>query len=303
MKLNAIASTCLLFTGIVSAGQDSLSQSSYDPARNLLTIPIVKAGRDYLSAELIDLGGYQFKLQKSASYANIVPDVYPSYDPATSLLTIPHLSVAGKIYAVTLRHTGNLIFELTTVKEVDTTPKLDPLEAITPKARYVMGDDGTFTDQQTGLQWMRCSYGQTWTNKTCSGFPSKVEMEEATYSANRLTFAGKSDWRLPSIDELKSIIYCSSGKPKYWNATGSGCQGDYQQPTLYQDAFPNNGSGVYWSITNLQNDPGPDYNLTASFNYGHVYYSYFEDAFELARFVRGDSNIAPAAEAIGGFRE
>lgn len=294
---------CLLFIDTVAASQDPLSQSTYDPAKNLLKIPVVKAGRDYLSAELTNIGDYQFKLQKSASYANIVPDIYPSYDPTTSILTIPNLSVAGKVYAVTLQHNGNLVFKLATVKEVDTKPILDPLEAITPKERYTINNDGTVTDKQTGLQWMRCSYGQTWANNTCSGFPSKVEMEEATYSADRLTFAGKSDWRLPSIDELKSIIYCSAGKPKYWNTTGSGCQGDYQKPTVYQEAFPNNGSGVYWSITNLQNDPGPDYNLTTSFNYGHVYYSYFEDAFELARFVRGDSNIVPAAEAIGGFRE
>lgn len=294
---------CLLFIGTATAGQDPLSQSTYDPAKNLLKIPVVKAGRDYLSAELIDVGGYQFKLQKSAAYANIVPDVYPSYDPITSILTIPNLSIADKVYAVTLQHNGNLVFKLATVKEVQITPILDPLEAITPKERYTIHNDGTVTDKQTGLQWMRCSFGQTWNGSTCTGLATAIGWENAARIAYELNFAGHKDWRLPSVDELKSLVYCSSAKPKFWNISGSGCYGDYKKPTLSVDAFPFTTGGVYWTVTNLGQDPGQDYNLTVSFNYGHVYYSYFSDAYELARLVRGTSNITPAAEAIGGFKE
>ncbi|NOT85333.1 MAG: DUF1566 domain-containing protein [Methylococcaceae bacterium] len=294
---------CLLFMGTATASQDPLSQSTYDAAKNLLTIPVVKAGRDYLLAELVDQGGYQFKLQKSASYAGIVPDIYPSFDAASSILTIPNLSALGKVYAVTLVHDGNWVFKLATATEVDTALKTDPLEAVTPKERYTINNDGTVTDKQTGLQWTRCSFGQTWNGSACTGLGSAIGWENAARIAYELSFAGHTDWRLPSIDELKSLVYCSTAKPNYWNISGNACYGDYQKPTLSKEVFPFTPGGVYWSSTNLGRDPGQDYNLTVSFNYGHVYYSYFSEAYELARFVRGESTIVPGPEAVGGFKE
>ncbi len=36
---------------------------------------------------------------------------------------------------------------------------------------FVPQDDGTVIDKRTGLQWMRCSLGQTWTGTMCSGHP------------------------------------------------------------------------------------------------------------------------------------
>ncbi|MCX7087090.1 MAG: DUF1566 domain-containing protein [Methylococcales bacterium] len=303
MILKNVCAVFLLFAATASASQDPASQSTYDPQTHRLKIPVLKAGRDYLSAELVDQGGYQFTLQQSAAYAGVVPDSYPGFDAVSGLLSIPNLSAFGNVWTVTLQHSGNFVFKLATATEVNTTPILDPLEAMTPKERYSINNDGTVTDKVTGLQWMRCSQGQEWKNNTCSGYPVTVEMEDAAYSAYSLTFAGKDDWRLPSVDELKTLVYCSSGKPKFWNTSGRACNGDYQQPTLAPEAFPYTSSGVYWSITNLQNDPGQDYNLTVSFNYGHVYYSYFKDAYERARFVRGASNIIPAPEYIGGFKE
>ncbi|MEQ1636526.1 MAG: DUF1566 domain-containing protein [Methylococcales bacterium] len=291
----------LLFTGSAGVTQASESQSSYDTQSRLLKIPVIKVGRDYLSAELIDQGEYQFKLQKSASYAGVVPDSYPSYDANTGSVNIPQLTALGKAWAITLQHNGNLVFKLETATEVIIQP--DPLEALTPKERYTINNDGTVTDKQTGLQWMRCSYGQTWNGNACDGLAAAIGWENAAVLAFNLNFAGQKDWRLPSVDELKSLVYCNSAKPKYWNTSGYGCTGDFRKPTLAEEAFPYTAGGVYWTSTNLGRDPGQDYNLTVSFNYGHVYYSYFSDAYELARFVRGSSNIIPGPEVIGGFKE
>ena len=54
-------------------------------------------------------------------------------------------------------------------------------------------NDGTFTDTNTGLQWMRCSMGQTWTGSTCSGEAKTHTWQEAM--ALKMSFAGKDDWR------------------------------------------------------------------------------------------------------------
>lgn len=294
---------CLTLIGSTSANQNPENYSSYHPESKILTIPVVKVGRDYLSAELKDQGDYHFKLISYTIYAGVVPESYPKFDTVRGMLSIPYLIAFDKIWSITLTFDDKSLLIIDKVQEVDLTAKPDPLETKTPRDRFSINDDGTVTDNETGLQWMRCSLGQTWDNNNCSGYPTTVAMEDATYSADRLAFAGKNDWRLPSIHELKSLIYCSSGKPKYWNNSGSACTGDYHHPTLYQDAFPYNASGVYWTSTNLQSDPGYDYNLTVSFNYGHVFYSYFKDAYEHARFVRGTSNITPNAESIGGFKE
>ncbi|MFI3195613.1 MAG: hypothetical protein QX195_07310, partial [Methylococcaceae bacterium] len=39
----------------------------------------------------------------------------------------------------------------------------------TPTSDFTDNGDGTVTHQQTGLTWMRCALGQTWTGTTCSG--------------------------------------------------------------------------------------------------------------------------------------
>jgi len=112
---------------------------------------------------------------------------------------------------------------------------------------YIAYDNGTALDTETGLMWMmwmRCLVGQTWTGSTCSGEGKGFNWEDAKkQSAN---FAGYSDWRIPTIEELRTLLYCSSGKPEYF-PNGDGCDGDYQRPTIVQSVFPNTPSSWVWS--------------------------------------------------------
>ena len=74
----------------------------------------------------------------------------------------------------------------------------------TPTEDFTDNLDGTVTHRITGLTWMRCAMGMTWTGTTCTGTASTYTWDEATkLTAN---FAGKSDWRLPSIAELNTIV-------------------------------------------------------------------------------------------------
>lgn len=76
--------------------------------------------------------------------------------------------------------------------------------------------DGTVLDPRNGLVWQRCAIGQSWAGGACRGEGQLMTLEEATMASRRDRFAGRSDWRLPTIEELKSVMgkrdECDLGK-------------------------------------------------------------------------------------------
>jgi hypothetical protein len=110
--------------------------------------------------------------------------------------------------------------------------------------RYQDNDDGTVTDVKNKLQWMRCAVGQAWDGSTCQGTADKHKWEAARLVSSN--FAGYSDWRLPNIEELRSLAYCSSGKPATWSE-GKSCEGAYLRPTINSYAFSNTPIASFWS--------------------------------------------------------
>ena len=116
--------------------------------------------------------------------------------------------------------------------------------------RYRDNGDGTILDTTTKLQWMRCSIGQSWNGSNCSGSAYRIKWDDIMKKTP--SFAGYSDWRIPKIEELKSLIYCSNAVPKlYPSSTTEGriCEGGNQKPTINLKAFPNTPIVYYWSIT------------------------------------------------------
>lgn len=68
---------------------------------------------------------------------------------------------------------------------------------------FVDNGDGTVTDRATGLMWQKDGSpdGMTWANA-----------KEYVNTLNRKRFAGYSDWRLPTVEELASLMKSSRSK-------------------------------------------------------------------------------------------
>lgn len=134
---------------------------------------------------------------------------------------------------------------------------------------------GQWRDPATGLIWMRCSIGQTWTGSTCTGEPLKLNWQDANdyfELFNQDGFAGRKNWRLPKIQELVTIRRCSKGWHHYIKVIGNlskdlgvfkvvlpngrsvpgKCADESNSPTLDAAVFPNTPSrdaAWYWSAT------------------------------------------------------
>lgn len=136
--------------------------------------------------------------------------------------------------------------------------------------RYRINGD-LVTDTKTGLMWMRCSLGQKWDGSTCQGDATTYTWKKAIDSANNFSFAGYSDWRLPTVQELKTLVYCSGGQPTEWNEAISsgeydGCIVTYNSPTIVQEVFPNTPATWEWSST--PNDTDTNHAWAVNFGKG-----------------------------------
>lgn len=111
--------------------------------------------------------------------------------------------------------------------------------------RYIDNRDGTVTDLISKLQWTRCSIGQTWNGETCEGDALVHSWENSKKPLPSI--AGFSDWRLPTIDELKTLVYCSSDQPSFLTNGKGECSRNSKAPTIDNTAFPNTHKSFYWT--------------------------------------------------------
>ena len=65
-------------------------------------------------------------------------------------------------------------------------------------------------------------------------------------AANSEQLCGFSDWRVPDLYQLASLVRCRGGSYKNLD---DGCSGSYQRPTIDTDYFPNAQSSWYWSAS------------------------------------------------------
>lgn len=118
-----------------------------------------------------------------------------------------------------------------------------------PNSIYTDHDNSTVTDNQTGLMWMQCSQGLSGSgcatgSATLMNWKQAMEAAQAANSGGG-TF-GYTDWRLPNIKELESLVeracYSPSINARHFPATVGSF---YWSSSL--SYIPNNGQ-VVWSV-------------------------------------------------------
>lgn len=132
--------------------------------------------------------------------------------------------------------------------EPDTTGKPAKTKPSAASGSYTINGDGTVTDTKMGLMWKQCSEGRS--GAECSvGTAAAYKWGDAMSKfGSSVSFAGYSDWRIPSLDELSTLIYCSNGKP-WEEARAGGCRDNSRYPVIDQQSFPNTELAGYWSST------------------------------------------------------
>ena len=81
--------------------------------------------------------------------------------------------------------------------------------AITPTTNHLVdNNNGTVSDPKTGLVWKKCSVGQSYnsSSNSCDGTATTFTWQAALQQAD-------SDWRVPNIKELSSIVEFSCFRP------------------------------------------------------------------------------------------
>ena len=99
-----------------------------------------------------------------------------------------------------------------------------------PDEVYIDHGDGTVTDTRTGLMWRQCSEGQNGANCEIGSVQMISSWADALRLAEASSFAGRSDWRLPNVKELYSLV--------------EECR---TFPTINVHRFPNTPSVRFWS--------------------------------------------------------
>lgn len=77
-----------------------------------------------------------------------------------------------------------------------------------PENQFIDNGDGTVTDSETCLQWQKRAV-----DNNNDGFPDQFKWQNALKAAEDLTLAGKSDWRLPNIHELRTLVDFKRSEP------------------------------------------------------------------------------------------
>jgi len=110
----------------------------------------------------------------------------------------------------------------------------DPIRS-TDMQRFDDNHNGTLTDIDSGLTWMRCALGQRWEGNTCLGQPERYTWQSALQAARQFNqlngYAEYKDWRVPRVQELAGIVerHCKN-------------------PRINLQLFPTTTATYFWSV-------------------------------------------------------
>jgi len=195
----------------------------------------------------IEPGIYELKIEKFTTDGEWQLTSTKSIEVKEDIINISKVTLSKR---ETKQRKDRIAKELAQAKESETN-ELKILKA--QGIEYTINLDGTITDFEHNLVWMRCTIEQMWNGHTCLQDPDYKNIDTSFKKVNtKAAAAGQQKWRIPTINELTSLVYCSSGKPAYRNLTEKSCQGNYRSPTIAQSLFPNTPVANFWSSTIIQ---------------------------------------------------
>lgn len=156
------------------------------------------------------------------------------------------------------------LFTLTPAYSMQVCNNETRVPSTSPTIHFEDNGDGTVTDKKTGLMWKQCSEGHS--GGLCIGTATMHDWKSAIELAHRTVFAGYSDWRLPNINELRSIV-----------------EQRCAHPAINLLVFPNTASTYYWSSSPSARNKNESYDV--NFNWGNAG-SYYRVWFFGVRLVR-----------------
>lgn len=92
----------------------------------------------------------------------------------------------------------------------------ESIPASTPDSQLQDNGDGTVTDLKTGLMWKQCVEGQSGSDcarGSAEAFTWPQALQRAQTVNSSGGFAGFTDWRLPNIKELISLVELQCDDP------------------------------------------------------------------------------------------
>jgi hypothetical protein len=156
---------------------------------------------------------------------------------------------------------------------------------VAPDSRYQVSEPvaGQFVveDLRTGLMWKQCVQGRSGAG-CATGADSLLTWSQALLAASSETHAGHSDWRLPSANELNSLVEI-------------GCY----SPAINTTIFPNTASVSVRSSTTFANAGAESFAWVASFSVGGLSFA-GKSASIRVRLVRDGQGLDPF-NAAGDF--
>ena len=116
------------------------------------------------------------------------------------------------------------------------------------RSGFIEHGNGTVTDSRLHLMWMQCAQGQT--GMACEGTALAYTWDAAMLIAPHLNQRpndpqglGYADWRLPSVEELQSLVVKD------------------ERPTICSEAFPNAPASMFWSSTLVEEGGNEAWNV------------------------------------------
>lgn len=101
------------------------------------------------------------------------------------------------------------------------------------KGKFATDASGLAKDIETGTTWYRCAAGKRFSNYRCKGESLHLNWDEATDYAREFSEKSGIQWRLPTNNEMKSLVESS-------------CVG----PAINDNVFPSAEANNHWTSSN-----------------------------------------------------